>query len=67
LFDATEAAQMEEQMIMSIVRNAAPYFVRAFPPLLEWLYLIRCFFSATFEPAFQRPLPNKTAFFGRSM
>jgi uncharacterized caspase-like protein len=28
LFDATEAAQMEERMIMSIVRNAAPYFVR---------------------------------------
>jgi hypothetical protein len=34
LFDATEAAQMEERLIMSIVRNAAPYFVRAFPPFL---------------------------------
>ncbi|KAJ7692491.1 hypothetical protein B0H14DRAFT_2651659 [Mycena olivaceomarginata] len=26
LFDATEAAQMEERVIMTIVRNAAPYF-----------------------------------------
>jgi hypothetical protein len=29
LFDATEAAQMEERMLLSIMRDAAPYFVRA--------------------------------------
>jgi hypothetical protein len=34
LFDATEAAQMEERVIMTIVRNAAPYFVCAFRTLL---------------------------------
>jgi hypothetical protein len=28
LFDATEVAQMEDHMIMSIAREAAPYFVR---------------------------------------
>jgi hypothetical protein len=27
LFDATEAAQMEERLLMTILRNAAPYFV----------------------------------------
>jgi hypothetical protein len=31
LFDATEIAQMEDHMIMSIAHEAAPYFVRASP------------------------------------
>jgi hypothetical protein len=29
LFDATEAAQMEERLLITILRNAAPYFVGA--------------------------------------
>ncbi|KAJ7797230.1 hypothetical protein B0H14DRAFT_3493959 [Mycena olivaceomarginata] len=36
LFDATEAAQMEEHLITSIVRNAAPYFTTAEQDRFLW-------------------------------
>ncbi|KAJ7690948.1 hypothetical protein B0H14DRAFT_2652201 [Mycena olivaceomarginata] len=36
LFDATEAAQMEERLIMSIVHNAAPYFTTAEQDRFLW-------------------------------
>jgi hypothetical protein len=41
LFDATEVAQMEDRLIMAIVREAAPYFVCASSsfsfPFLTWI------------------------------
>jgi hypothetical protein len=52
LFDATEAAQMEERMIMSIVRNAAPYFVRDLR-----LFLCSSITSAASSARLSNPLP----------
>jgi hypothetical protein len=56
LFDATEVAQMEDRMIMSIAREAAPYFVRG--PSVFLLIFMTGFFSATFATVFLKPPPN---------